>query len=432
MNIEEMTRVLNYMMDNNEKLAKQGLPKITIELVGGAGIGKTSIIEQIAASRGAKFVKINLAQLEEIGDLVGIPVKEYSMISPLIPIRDSEGDIVYDEDGNPKYEERNSVWVTEKVVDQFSRMGYEMCPECEPRMSYAVPAWVPKDPEEKCVLLLDDYTRGNQLFMQATMELISRGEYVSWKLPENTQIILSSNPDNGEYSVSSLDEAQKTRFVSFNMEFDTNIWARWGEQAGIRGEMINFALLFPEIFEKGRNVNARSYTMFANAAANLDFGKIEDLELASLIARGCFNDETNYVGNMFVTFVHNKLDKLITPERLLNGDWKTVQRELKDNVYQGKRDENGNTIPDKTIFRADISSTLTSRLINYIEFFAFKAGAPKSESDKVCNRIIEIVEDPEHLLTEDLIYNLVKRLNKTHGARVAKLIMHPSIRTKVL
>lgn len=431
MNIEEMRRVLNYMMDNNEKLAAQGLPKITIELIGGAGIGKTSIIEQIAEERGAKFVKINLAQLEEVGDLVGIPVKEYKMVSPLIPIRDSEGELMIDEEGNTVYEPRTEAWVTEKVVDQFSRMGYEMCSECEPRMSYAVPAWVPKDPQEKCVLLLDDYTRGNQLFMQATMELISRGEYVSWKLPQNTQIILSSNPDNGEYSVSSLDEAQKTRFVSFNMEFDTQIWARWGEHAGIRGEMINFALLFPEIFKNGRNVNARSYTMFANAVSNLNFSKVEDLELASLIARGCFNDDVNYVGNMFVIFVHNKLDKLITPEKIINGDWKTVQKELKDNVYQGERDSQGNST-GKTVFRADISSTLTNRLVNYIDLIAFKAGAPKSESDKVCKRIIEIVEDPDHLLTEDLIYNMIKKLNKAHGARITPLIMHPSIRSKVL
>ena len=30
----------------------------------------------------------------------------------------------------------------------------------------------------------------NQLFMQATMELVNKGEYVSWKLPKNTQIVL--------------------------------------------------------------------------------------------------------------------------------------------------------------------------------------------------------------------------------------------------
>ena len=49
------------------------------------------------------------------------------------------------------------------------------------------------------------------MFMNAIMELIDRGEYLSWKLPVNCHLFLTSNYDNGEYSVtSSLDEAQKT------------------------------------------------------------------------------------------------------------------------------------------------------------------------------------------------------------------------------
>lgn len=45
---------------------------------------------------------------------------------------------------------------------------------------------------------------------QAVMELIYKQEYISWKLPPNTHIVLTSNPDNGEYNVTSTDEAQKT------------------------------------------------------------------------------------------------------------------------------------------------------------------------------------------------------------------------------
>lgn len=262
--------------------------------------------------------------------------------------------------------------------------------------------------------------------MQATMELVSRGEYVSWKLPKYTSIILSSNPDNGEYSVSSLDEAQRTRYVSFSMEFDVTLWAKWAEAAGIRGELINFALLYPELFgmdkhgqKLHKDINARSYTMFASAVNGLDFGTMENLELTKLISEGSFNGDKT-VGNMFITFVHNKLDKLITPQRMIEGKWEDVRKELKSNVNAG-----GN-------FRADISATLTMRLVNYIDAFAFAPGAPKDMSEKVCNRILEIVKDEETLLTEDLIYSLVKQLNAKHGTRVMKLIMDPVIRKKVL
>ena len=78
-------------------------------------------------------------------------------------------------------------------------------------MGYAPPAWLPREENPNgCILLLDDYTRANSLFMQATMELINTAGYISWNLPKYTTICLTSNPDDGEFSVTSLDSAQKT------------------------------------------------------------------------------------------------------------------------------------------------------------------------------------------------------------------------------
>jgi hypothetical protein len=47
-------------------------------------------------------------------------------------------------------------------------------------MSYAPPEWLPKeDNPNGTILLLDDYSRATQYFIQATMELIDKGEYIS-------------------------------------------------------------------------------------------------------------------------------------------------------------------------------------------------------------------------------------------------------------
>ena len=62
-------------------------------------------------------------------------------------------------------------------------------------------------------------------FQQATMTLIETGEYISWKLPKNWTILLSSNPDNGEYLINVMDIAQKTRFISVKLKFDIDCWA---------------------------------------------------------------------------------------------------------------------------------------------------------------------------------------------------------------
>ena len=68
MNIEEVSKTINYLLDNNLKLVEKGLDKIAINLQGPAGVGKTSVLKQIAEERGAKFTRINLAECEEIGD----------------------------------------------------------------------------------------------------------------------------------------------------------------------------------------------------------------------------------------------------------------------------------------------------------------------------------------------------------------------------
>lgn len=68
MNIEEIKSTLNYLLDNNLDLAEQGLDKIAIGIQGHAGIAKTSAVKQVAEERGAKYVRLELAALEEIGD----------------------------------------------------------------------------------------------------------------------------------------------------------------------------------------------------------------------------------------------------------------------------------------------------------------------------------------------------------------------------
>lgn len=137
MKIEEAKKMINYLLDNNLELVKKGQYKIAIGLEGAPGIGKTAIVKELAEERGAKFVRVELSSMEEIGDLIGIPCKEFVMI-------DNQG---------------NEQWVTEKLVEEYLSLGYKLCPDCMPRMGYAIPSWVPRNPDEEVLLLLDDYTR---------------------------------------------------------------------------------------------------------------------------------------------------------------------------------------------------------------------------------------------------------------------------------
>lgn len=161
----EFTKVLDYLIDNNHRLVDRGDTPISVCLEGEAGLGKTAIVQQLATAKGMSFVKINLAQLEEPAELVGFPYKEYKIIV----------------DGHEQ-------WVSSDML-QAMAPGYVTTNES--RMSYAVPAWVPREFNPNgTVLLLDDFSRANSLIIQAVMEIINTGSYVSWDLPKYTNIVL--------------------------------------------------------------------------------------------------------------------------------------------------------------------------------------------------------------------------------------------------
>ena len=254
------------------------------------------------------------------------------------------------------------------------------------------------------------------LFMQAIMSLIQFGEYISWKLPEKTHLLLTSNEDNGSMNVSSLDSAQSSRMITFHLEFNNDQYCAWMDKNNLRSELINFALLNPEIFEQNDTINARTYTMFANALAGFkSFDSIDTLNTVDLIAKGCFGKDTN-IGDLFVAFVHNNLDKLIDAKTILFEGWDTVQNKIKNCVFK-----NGE-------YRADISSVLTIRIRNYIKMNSLKGDDLK----KVASRLEEIITYPEVLFSEDLLFTIVKDFTHNYPQQSRKLLALPQVLKKLM
>lgn len=189
------------------------------------------------------------------------------------------------------------------------------------------------------------------------------------------------------------------------------------DKQGLRSELVNFVLLHPEIFDQSDFISARTFTMFTNALSSLsDLSSESSFNMIDLIAKGCFGKDTN-IGNLLITFINNKLDKLMSAEEILKGDWKDVVGKLKENVFKDD------------MYRADIASVLTIRMINYIENNTTKKS---TEVDKLIKRIDEIVSYPETLLTEDLIFNLILKLNNKYPQKCVKLILNSKIQSKMI
>lgn len=323
----QVSNLLSYFINNNLKLAKEGKLPVTLNIEGNAGIGKTSIIKQKAADYHMHFVRLNLAELT-VDDLIGYPIKEFEF---------TKG--------------KDSVWINENLINKYIDLGWDSTGGS--RMSYAQPAWIHGKTDKPIILLLDDYSRASQLLMQATMTLIDEHRYISWSLPEGSTILLSTNPDNGEFLVTSLDAAQKSRFLSISMKFNVDDWAVFAEKYGIDGRCINFILKHPDVVEgtgtkdedKKEKANIRLWTKYFDAISGIaNFSSNLDL-LASLGSA-----IPPYHLSLFMTFIQNKLDTLLSPKEMLTLDLETVKKKVKALVND----------------RNDIEGIMVKRLVNYV------------------------------------------------------------------
>ena len=386
LNTDELKGFVNHIVNNNRYLQENGKIPVAIAVEGEAGIGKTSTILEIGKDLGLNVVKINLSQIEEIGDLTGFPVKEFEVVKTA-------------EDGA-----KVTKWIPENTLPMYIQNKY--VPTGEKRMTHATPEWI-QGKEEGGILILDDYTRADSRFLQACMELIDRQTYISWKLPKDWHIILTTNPDNGDYNVTSIDVAQKTRFITTYLKFDAECWARWAEQNDIDSRCINFLLMHPETVTQ--KTNARSITTFFNSISSVENFE-ESLPLIQMIGEGSVGAE---FATLFTTFIHNKLDKMVSPKDMLtNASWEYVKGQM--GSAMGKVADDG--------YRADIASVLAHRLINYTVVYSEK----NTVDQKIIDRITSFITDKD-IFNNDLKYAIIKGIVNGNKTKFTKLMMNPEI-----
>lgn len=384
LNSSELKGFMKHIITNNRHLQEQGKNPVSIEVVGESGIGKTSTLIQIAEEEGLHMQKLNLAQIEELGDLVGFPIRQFQMAKQT-------------EDGKWVMK-----WADENLVEDYRAKGYQSTGKSQ--MSYCPPEWI-ADKKGGGILMLDDWNRADIRFIQAVMELVDRQEYISWKLPKDWHIVLTSNPDDGDYLVQSIDTAQRTRFITVNLKFETETWAKWAEEAGIDSRCINFLLMHPELVTK--ETNARSITTFFNAISSFkDFSS--QLLFIQMIGEGSVGPE---FASLFTQFINNKLDKLIDPKTMLTNesDEGTIQM-IK--AATGTDDD----------YRADIASVLATRLANYTLHYA--------ETNAVTEKIIKrltLLTTEEDLFANDLNYFVIREILNGNKTKFQKLMMNPEI-----
>ena len=229
--LDELTlRAWDATPDQTEKFAP-------LCIWGRAGIGKTALIRSYAKSKGIEFAYFAPAQIEELGDLYGMPYRK------------------------------------------------------EDQTLYAPPQWVPTT-EGPGILLIDDVNRADYRLMNAMLQLFQDYALNAWSLPSKWFIVLTANPDQLDYKVQRMDRAVEDRLIHVEMEFSMVDWLRWATNYGLPEYCLQFVTLFSEVFQDLKNSPRAWVNLFSKLSPegddNLDF--VKALAYSSLEAEAalCF------------------------------------------------------------------------------------------------------------------------------------------------
>jgi hypothetical protein len=108
-------------------------------------------------------------------------------------------------------------------------------------------------------------------------------------------------------------------------------------------------------------------------------------------------------------FINNKLDKMISPQNIMEQDEKYVLNTLKSIIGKDKE------------YRADLASTLSTRIVNYLDIFSKSNPIEKS----FINRISSLVN--EKIFTNDICYNMVRSIYNNNPNKFKSIMMDKSL-----
>jgi hypothetical protein len=356
----ELYEVLDFLISPYMNAAQEIERPTPICVWGTHGLGKTSIVLEFAKRNGWPLVYVAPAQFEEMGDLHGLPIK----------------------------------------VDSSSGKAAHT--------AYLPPQWVPVV-DGPGILVLDDINRADDRILRGLMQLLQNYEMFSWMLPSKWQIICTANPDDGEYSVTTMDDAMLTRMLHVTLKLDIKSWASWAYKNSVDPRGIDFALIYPELLE-GTRTTPRTFVQFLSHIAKIDDLK-SDIHRVTVLARATLDDATT---RAFLMYINEGLEHLVAAEDIL--DTKNFS-DIQTRIEAAAKGKSGT-------LRLDRLQAICSRLTLAISTFKYETPSLLN-----CENIVKF------LLLEsipaDLRFSVHRDISSMEGER-RKLIQDPSLAKSVL
>ena len=161
--------------------------KIPVFIWGAPGIGKSSIVKQVAKDRGLEFTDLRLSLMDPT-DLKGIPF--------------------FDKDNH------EAVW--------------------------AKPNFLPKDPDSQGILFLDEINTAPPSVQASAYQLVLDRKVGDYELPSGWSIVAAGNNESDRGVVYRMPPPLANRFVHLDMEVDFEDWKTWAYQNSIDSAVIGF------------------------------------------------------------------------------------------------------------------------------------------------------------------------------------------------
>lgn len=236
------------------------------------GVGKSSIVKQVADDQKIGFYDLRLSQCE-VGDIKGLPY--------------------------------NHTLDNGKTIVRFAK-----------------PEWFPTDEDSSGILFLDELNRASKDVLQAVFELCLDRRLDGQKIPDGWQIVSAVNSDD-EYDVIELDPALQDRW--FHIDFDPTVgeWIEWADANDIHPAITQFVsrnqnLLDPPVgsLEAGRVYpSRRSWVAFSDFTKQMKLIEEDNGGLLTQVAKGWLGRE---VAIMFQKFCQNEFSLLRAEDVLDN------------------------------------------------------------------------------------------------------------------
>jgi len=234
--------------------------------------------------------------------------------------------------------------------------------------------------------------------MNAVMDIINHGHYMGWELPKGCTVVLSANPEDRDYQVSYLDDAQKTRFFNFNVEFDLNYYLDNLKDEGYNDTFIEYILVnHNEIFGFKTGDNKNGMISAPRQWSKLFSSLIDLTEFSSDKSRNRIIENASGIldsmlASNFVTSINSEILTIPSIQDILKN--KDYKNEFINIIGKYKTDK----------YNIDRANIICSRLINFL--------IENIDNDyKFCMDLLRFFRDNE-IVSVDKIFSMYNKLYK--------------------